>query len=205
MTQRRREKRGERKEKRGRKKETAEHRGETRRPPLSSFLSPLSCGFTVPCFFATIPLMETRSVSLGELLGAYREHLSSYDWFILFLGAFLLISQSGLCLWARAVLLRPKGELRFLKEMSLKLFERFCASLVELFTLLGLLGTVFSLLFTFTQMQEGEPGEILRSFAPAFTATISGLVCAIANKLVYDTALSPLMESLLEANPEAKP
>jgi hypothetical protein len=149
--------------------------------------------------------METRSVSLGELLGAYREHLSSYDWFILFLGAALLISQSGLCLWARAVLLRPKGELPFLKEMSLKLFERFCASLVELFTLLGLLGTVFSLLYTFTRMQEGEPGDILRSFAPAFTATISGLICAISNKLVYDTALSPLLESLVEPKKESKP
>jgi hypothetical protein len=152
-----------------------------------------------------MPTMEARSVSLGELLGAYREHLSAYDWFILFLGVSLLLSQAIVCLWARASLLRPKGELPFLKEMSLKLFERFCASVVELFTLLGLLGTVFSLLFTFTQMQEGEPGEILRSFAPAFTATISGLVCAIANKLVYDTALSPLLEVLTEKKEAPKP
>lgn len=145
--------------------------------------------------------MGEDSVSLGDLLGSYREHLSAYDGFILFLGAFLLISQAGLCLWARAMLLRPKGELPFLREMSLKLFERFCASLVELFTLLGLLGTVFSLLYTFTRMKEGDPQDVLRSFAPAFTATISGLICAIANKLVFDTALSPLLETLFAREP----
>lgn len=138
-----------------------------------------------------------QSASLGELLGAYKVHLSGYDVLILLLGGGLLLAQAGLSLWARAVLLRPPGALPFLRTMSLKLFDRLCASVIELFTLLGLLGTVFSLLFTFTSAETSDPNDVLRAFAPAFTATISGLLCAIANKLLYDAGLSPLLEELL--------
>jgi hypothetical protein len=150
-----------------------------------------------------------RSVSLSELLGAYWAHFTSYDGLIVALGTVTLLSQVALCLWGRAALLRPKGEIPFLRKMALKLFDRLCSSVVEVFTLLGLLGTVFSLLYTFTGIDSDDTQQVLRSFAPAFTATISGLLAAISNKLVYDAALSPLLEELFaleegEAHKDAK-
>jgi MotA/TolQ/ExbB proton channel family len=145
------------------------------------------------------------SASLSDFLGAYRLHLSGYDWFILTLGALLLLTQTALSLWARAVLVRPPGALPFLRQLSLKLFDRLCASVIEVFTLLGLLGTVFSLLYTFTRADTKDPNDVLRAFAPAFTATISGLLCAISNKLLYDTAFSPLLEELLALFPSQTP
>lgn len=143
-------------------------------------------------------------VSLGELFGAYRAHFSTFDGFIISLGFLTLFAQLVFFLWARAALLRPPGALHFPKSMFLRLVERLFASVVEIFTLLGLLGTVFSLLYTFGLLEGADDKQVLRSFAPAFTTTISGLLCAITNKLLYDTALSPMLEVLLARQPSSE-
>src|SRR5262245_58344411 len=54
----------------------------------------------------------------------------------------------------------------------------------EWFPLLGLIGTVAGILQTFSQVKEGTaPGRIIQLYAPAITATGSGLFMALINIL----------------------
>lgn len=60
----------------------------------------------------------------------------------------------------------------------------------ELFPLLGLLGTVVSLLNTFKEVKlnadtDFDIGSMLGDFAPALTSTVSGIIALIMNLLVF--------------------
>jgi biopolymer transport protein ExbB/TolQ len=104
---------------------------------------------------------------------------SPMDWLILGLGATLFLAQSGFA-W-RALQLRGSGfderPDRWLSNL---------AQAAEWFPLLGLLGTVGGILQTFGSM-EGRasvtPREIIHTYAPAITATGSGLFMAVINIL----------------------
>ena len=109
------------------------------------------------------------------------------DWGILCLGASLLVAHLiGLFgrFWGRRVL--------FVQDLDR--YRTFCLLLTELLPVLGLLGTVFSLMLTFKTFEAASDGEapdlslMVRSFAPALSTTISGLMM-IAPNLVMNAIL----------------
>ncbi len=117
------------------------------------------------------------------MLQGYFEHLTWFDYFILFLGLVLFIVQIVFIVchyYYRFQLVTQGGS--------------FCcaifAALCELFPLLGLLGTVLGILNTFDaisddmEMSTEAMKKILGLFAPALTTTVSGIACMIPNLLV---------------------
>src|SRR5207249_5668217 len=106
-----------------------------------------------------------------------RVRSSPMDWLILALGALLFLLQTVLAWQA----LRWRGEAfddrpdRWLNAL---------AQAAEWFPLLGLLGTVAAILQTFSSIHGSiTPQEIIRKYAPAITATGSGLFMALMNIL----------------------
>src|SRR5262245_14158064 len=67
----------------------------------------------------------------------------------------------------------------------------------EWFPLLGLLGTVAAILQTFSQITIFTPQEIIKSYAPAITATGSGLFMALIN--ILPSWLVPVGRDLIRA------
>src|SRR5205085_8628319 len=102
---------------------------------------------------------------------------SPMDWLILALGALLFVLQISLT-W-RALRWRGEG---FDERPDHCLSH--LAQAAEWFPLLGLLGTVAAILQTFSSMTGTiTPQEIIRKYAPAITATGSGLFMALLNIL----------------------
>jgi biopolymer transport protein ExbB/TolQ len=66
-------------------------------------------------------------------------------------------------------------------------YRTVCLLLTELLPVLGLLGTVFSLMFTFKTFQVATAGDapdlsqMVQAFAPAMSTTISGLLMIVPN------------------------
>jgi hypothetical protein len=105
------------------------------------------------------------------------------DWVILVIGLLLvLVHIVGL-------VGRVHGT-RVLFVQDLDRYRTFCLLLTELLPVLGLLGTVFSLMNTFRTFQVEQPGEapdlskMVQAFAPAMSTTISGLVTVVPNLLL---------------------
>jgi hypothetical protein len=134
----------------------------------------------LPLVFCTIPLLTAGVIAAALPAKArefYLDHLSSLDWIILGLGAFLFVVQI-LLIW-RAMQWRgtsfderPDGWLSNLAQAA------------EWFPLLGLIGTVGGILQTFSSISGPTPPErIIMLYAPAITATGSGLFMALINIL----------------------
>jgi hypothetical protein len=106
-----------------------------------------------------------------------RIRTSYMDWLILGLGIILFTVQIVLC-W-RALLWRGVGfDDRFDRWLSN------LAQAAEWFPMLGLIGTVAGILQTFSQITGQVPPErIIQLYAPAITATGSGLFMALVNIL----------------------
>jgi hypothetical protein len=105
----------------------------------------------------------------------YLKHLSPMDGLILSLGAALFVIQMAFC-W-RALQWRDTNfderPDRWLSNL---------AQAAEWFPLLGLLGTVAGILQTFGSIDGPvEPARVIRLYAPAITATGSGLFMALMN------------------------
>lgn len=102
---------------------------------------------------------------------------SPIDWLILTLGSLLFVIQIVLVAWA----MRWR-EMGFEERPDPWLSH--LAQAAEWFPLLGLIGTVAAILQTFSNITPGvTPQEIIRSYAPAITATGSGLIMAFINIL----------------------
>jgi hypothetical protein len=69
------------------------------------------------------------------------------------------------------------------------------AQAAEWFPLLGLLGTVAAILQTFSQITTFTPKEIIQSYAPAITATGTGLFMALIN--IFPTWMVPVGRDLI--------
>jgi biopolymer transport protein ExbB/TolQ len=99
------------------------------------------------------------------------------DWLILGLGSVLFLAQTFLAVRA----------LRWQDTSFDESADRWLSSLAqaaEWFPLLGLLGTVAGILQTFSSMTDKiTPHEIIHRYAPAITATGSGLFMALLNIL----------------------
>jgi hypothetical protein len=100
---------------------------------------------------------------------------SSLDWGILAFGLLLIIAHLG------GLAGRYHGQ-RVLFVQGLDRYRTVCLLLTDLLPVLGLLGTVLALMDTFKSFQVAATGEapdlsqMIRSFAPALSTTISGLL-----------------------------
>ncbi|MBX9581021.1 MAG: MotA/TolQ/ExbB proton channel family protein [Gemmataceae bacterium] len=140
----------------------------------------------LPVAFVLVPVLLAGLVAAAVPADARRDYLarvreSAIDWVILALGSALFLSQTALA-W-RALRWRPDrgdfdtGADRWLAHLSQG---------AEWFPLLGLIGTVAAILQTFSAFSPERPLsqlEIIRKYAPAITATGSGLFMALANIL----------------------
>jgi MotA/TolQ/ExbB proton channel family len=136
----------------------------------------------LPLIFCLVPLLAAALivVALPGLARDYyfqRVQSSPMDWLILGLGAALFVVQMILT-WCA---LRWRGTGfderpdRWLSHL---------AQAAEWFPLLGLLGTVAGILQTFSQVTgQVTPDQVIRLYAPAITATGSGLFMALVNIL----------------------
>lgn len=138
----------------------------------------------LPTAFAAIPLLAGLLIFVALPPDARRDYLarvavSPIDWVILALGAVLFTVQTLLAWkamkWAETDFdTRPDKWLNHLAQGA------------EWFPLLGLIGTVAAILQTFHSIVPGTtptPQEIIRKYAPAITATGSGLFMALMNIL----------------------
>jgi hypothetical protein len=134
----------------------------------------------LPFLFCLLPLLAALLVAVAVPTAAqrfYLSHISPMDWLILGLGAVLFFVQMIGC-W-RALQWRSKT----FDERP----DRWLSSLAqasEWFPLLGLLGTVAGILQTFSAIEGPvEPARVIALYAPAITATGSGLFMALINIL----------------------
>jgi MotA/TolQ/ExbB proton channel family len=136
--------------------------------------------FLFPTLFCVAPALAGILIALAIPIDAkrfYLDHLSPIDFLILSLGLTLFLMQSILA-W-RALGWRGPG----FEERP----DRWLTSLAqaaEWFPLLGLLGTVAGILQTFSSIDGPvEPARVIALYAPAITATGSGLFMALVNIL----------------------
>ena len=142
----------------------------------------------LPTFFCLVPLVGAVLIAVAIPQEAMTDYLrrvqtNRIDWLILGLGTVLFVTQIILA-W-RA--LHWRGE--DFDERSDPWLNHL-ASAAEWFPLLGLIGTVAAILQTFSSIgapgatpEETMPREIIRRYAPAITATGSGLFMALMNIL----------------------
>jgi hypothetical protein len=160
----------------------------------------------LPTLFCLVPvaaavLVAAAIPSEAQVYYLHRLRSSAIDWLILGLGGLLFLAQSIL-VW-RALRWRGDG---FDERPDPWLTH--LAQAAEWFPLLGLLGTVAAILQTFNS-PDFAPQEIIKRYAPAITATGSGLFMAFINILPTWIALvgRDLIRALAGVPPsrEAKP
>jgi hypothetical protein len=134
----------------------------------------------LPLIFSAVPVLAAGVIGAAMPAAArsfYLEHLTPLDGLILGLGAVLFVVQMVLA-W-RALQWRGVG---FDERPDQWLSH--LAQAAEWFPLLGLLGTVAGILQTFSGIHGPTPPErIIMLYAPAITATGSGLFMALINIL----------------------
>jgi hypothetical protein len=138
----------------------------------------------LPLVFCVVPFLAAALIVVAlpeQARNFYADRVfvrgSPIDWLILGLGAALFVVQIVLAWWA----LRWRGTGfderpdRWLSHL---------AQAAEWFPLLGLLGTVAGILQTFSSITgQVAPELVIRLYAPAITATGSGLLMALVNIL----------------------
>lgn len=136
----------------------------------------------LPFLFCLIPPLAGAMIALAIPEAAMRDYLtrirhSPIDWLILAVGGVLFVAQTALA-W-RALHWKDTGF-----DESADSWLNNLAQAAEWFPLLGLLGTVAAILQTFSSITGTiTPQEIIRKYAPAITATGSGLFMALVNIL----------------------
>lgn len=146
-----------------------------RRFVIQFLLPSLFC--LVPFLAAALVILATPAPAMTFYLNRIRE--SRLDWLILSLGTVLFFIQMVLS-W-QALRLGPNGFNEGVDKWINNLGQA-----AEWFPILGLIGTVTGILETFSQIASNpETGtqQIIASYAPAITATGSGLFMALINIL----------------------
>ncbi|MFO0801626.1 MAG: MotA/TolQ/ExbB proton channel family protein [Gemmataceae bacterium] len=140
----------------------------------------------LPFLFCLVPPLGAGLVLAAVPPDARRDYLnrlpdSGIDWVILSLGFALFATQTLLAWkalrWQTAIANFDERADRWLTHL---------AQAAEWFPLLGLIGTVAAILQTFSSIAPGTqptPQDIIRKYAPAITATGSGLFMALINIL----------------------
>ena len=138
----------------------------------------------LPLLFCTLPILAAALIATSLPVDArsfYLHHLktSSLDQLILTFGSVLFLTQL-LVAW------------RALRWRGISFDERFdgwlsnLAQAAEWFPLLGLIGTVAGIMQTFDSFRGKDQvaqAEVIAKYAPAITATCSGLLMALINIL----------------------
>lgn len=138
----------------------------------------------LPIAFSLVPILAGAVIFAAIPADARRDYLarvsvSAIDWVILTLGFALLISQTIL----------SRRALRWKQTYFDTSGDQWLSHLgqaAEWFPLLGLIGTVAAILQTFGSITPGSnptASEIISKYAPAITATGSGLFMAFVNIL----------------------
>jgi hypothetical protein len=138
----------------------------------------------LPLGFCLVPLLAALLIAVAtpkKALGFYLEHVrdSRIDWIILTLGGVLFILQLGLS-WRALQWRGTTFDERYDRWLS------HLAQAAEWFPMLGLIGTVAGILQTFGDLAKtgsASPQRIIELYAPAITATGSGLFMALINIL----------------------
>jgi hypothetical protein len=134
----------------------------------------------LPFTFCLVPLLAGALIAAALPAAArdfYLTHLTALDVLILALGCALFVIQ--LLLGWRALRWRGPG---FDERPDAWLTH--LAQAAEWFPLLGLLGTVAGILQTFAGTTGSvTPAQVIHNYAPAITATGSGLLMALLNIL----------------------
>jgi hypothetical protein len=142
----------------------------------------LAIRLLIPTTLCALPILAVLLVVSAIPSEAANDYLARFksspmDWLIVSIGLLLLIVQTRLA-W-RALQWQTTG---FDQAADRRLST--CAQAAEWFPLLGLLGTVAGILQTFGSIGPTvTPQEIIRKYAPAITATGSGLLMALVNIL----------------------
>jgi hypothetical protein len=138
--------------------------------------------FFFPLVFAALPALAAVLIAVSlpaEATRFYFSHLTGLDKFILGLGLGLFAIQTLLACSA----MRWTGD--GFNERADPWLNRLAQS-SEWFPLLGLIGTVGGIMLTFGTLdptKQASPGDIINRYAPAITATGSGLFMALINIL----------------------
>lgn len=134
----------------------------------------------LPLVFCIVPLLAAVLIAAALPPGArefYLQRLTPFDLLILGLGAVLFLAQMFLS-W-RALQWRGTGFDERPDDWLSSL-----AQAAEWFPLLGLLGTVAAILQTFANIEGPvRPEKVISLYAPAITATGSGLLMALLNMM----------------------
>jgi hypothetical protein len=144
----------------------------------------------LPAIFVAVPVAAAGLIAAAIPPDARRDYLervaqSPIDWVILSVGAILFFFQT-IAAWKALrwvedpAVGRPGFDTRSDRWLS------HLGQAAEWFPLLGLIGTVAAILQTFGSITPGTnptPQEIIRKYAPAITATGSGLFMALVNIL----------------------
>ncbi|HEX4610761.1 MAG TPA: MotA/TolQ/ExbB proton channel family protein, partial [Urbifossiella sp.] len=140
----------------------------------------------LPIAFCAVPVLAAGLVFAAIPADARRDYLarvqdSGIDWIIIALGFSLFAAQTVLA-W-RALRWQPAaGDF----DPAADRWLTHLAQGAEWFPLLGLIGTVAAILQTFSSITPGSnptPQDIIKKYAPAITATGSGLFMALVNIL----------------------
>ena len=144
----------------------------------------------LPAIFCVLPLAAAGLIFAAVPADARRDYLSRVrespiDWVILVTGTLLFAAQT-VAAWKALRWLEspPHGRPGFDRRSDRWLSH--LGQAAEWFPLLGLIGTVAAILQTFGSITPGvnpTPQEIIRKYAPAITATGSGLFMALVNIL----------------------
>ena len=134
--------------------------------------------FVLPAFFCLLPILAAGLVAVcvpREAMAFFWDHVGPMETLILGLGTLLFLLQMIFC-W-KALRWRgtgfDQGSDRWITNL---------AQAAEWFPMLGLIGTVAGILLTFSSIREGTPQHvIIERYAPAITATGSGLFMALIN------------------------
>jgi hypothetical protein len=134
----------------------------------------------LPLIFCAIPVLAGILVAVAlpeKARRIYLEKISTIDYLILGLGACLFVAQLAVS-W-RALQWRGSNF-----DLRADAWLTSLAQAAEWFPLLGLLGTVAGILQTFGYFEgqtEPKTSDIIARYAPAITATGSGLLMALVN------------------------
>ena len=134
----------------------------------------------LPVFFCLLPILAAGLVAVcvpPAAMQFFWQHMGPMEWLILGMGGLLFLLQTPMC-W-RALRWRGTG----FDERSDHWVNNL-AQAAEWFPMLGLIGTVAGILLTFASIKGPTPQhEIIQRYAPAITATGSGLFMALINMM----------------------
>ncbi|TWT80653.1 MotA/TolQ/ExbB proton channel family protein [Planctomycetes bacterium CA13] len=129
-----------------------------------------------------------------DFIALYVQHFSAIDLLIVSLGIATLGFQLQEWRFLSANQALINNPFQHAQKRAYRVV-RIATLAIDGFPLLGLLGTVASLLVTFAGIKGNHvTSNIIADFAPGLTSTVSGLLCSLANLVFLQLCLAPAVE-----------